>query len=155
MSDRPSFDLTRLSRPDKVLMGASILLFLDSFLHWQRRCADLRLFSLCESRTAWGGNGAFPGAMMALLAMLLFLGEGFALAGVAMPEGVAAYRVMATLTAGTVVFGVVKVLLVVGNHGALGAWIGLVLIAAIAYGGFAKMRELNLPPSSSGSGFPG
>ena len=152
MAQRPSFDMTKLSTADKILAGGSLLLFIDSFLSWQRVCsADIPgLGRICASANAWGGNGSFAGVLMSLLALLLLAGTVAVVAGVSLPVTIPTSTVLSGLTAGTVLFGIIKFLFVVGNHGALGAWIGLILILAVAYGGYMKMQEQKTVPPTSG-----
>jgi len=154
MSQRPSFDVSKLSTPDKILGGGALLLFLESLIFpWQRACVDLGALGLgrsCVGRNAWGGDGGFVGVLMGLCAILLVIGLVMTLAGVAMPEGVPVATVMTALTAGVVIFGLIKFLIAVTNHGGYGSWIGLILILAVAYGGYMKMQEGKAMPSSGG-----
>jgi hypothetical protein len=142
MAQRPSFDMTKLSTADKILAGGSLLLLIDSFLSWQK----ISIFSW----TAWGGSGSFAGVLMGLFALLLLAGSIAVAAGVSLPVTIPTSTVLSGLTAGTVLFGVIKFLFVVGNHGALGAWLGLILILVVAYGGYMKMQEQKTVPPSSG-----
>ena len=153
MSQRPSFDVSKLSTPDKILGGGALLLFIDSFLAWQRVCVDfgaLGLAKVCASANAWGGNGGFFGTLMAIFALLLVVGMALTLAGVAMPQGVPVPTVMAALTGGTVLFGLIKFLIAVTKQGSFGAYLGLILILAVAYGGYMKMQEGKASPPSGG-----
>jgi len=153
MSQRPSFDVSKLSTPDKILGGGAVLLFLESLIFpWQRVCVDLGLLGrTCGgSSNAWGGSGSFVGVLMGLCALLLVVGMVMTLAGVAMPEGVPVPTVMTALTAGAVIFGLIKFLIAVTNHGAYGAWMGLIFILVVAYGGYMKMQEGKAMPSSGG-----
>ena len=146
MEQRPSFDMTKLSTADKILLGGSLLLFIDSFLAWQRVCVSVVGVRIgCASANAWSGNGSFAGVLMAILALLLFLAVGATAMGIAMPN-VPVATVNAVLTGGTVLFGVIKFILAVTNHGGYGAWIGLILLIALAYGGYMKMQEGNVRP---------
>lgn len=146
MAQRPSFDMTKLSTADKILLGGSLLLFIDSFLNWQRVCVSVVGVRIgCASANAWSGNGSFAGVLMAILALLLFLAVGATAMGIAMPN-VPVATVNAVLTAGTVLFALIKFILAVTNHGAYGAWIGLILAIALAYGGYMKMQEGNVRP---------
>jgi hypothetical protein len=152
MAQRPSFDMAKLSTADKILAGGSLLLLIDSFLSWQKVCSsDIPgLGRICASANAWGGNGSFAGVLMGLLALLLLAGTIVVAAGVSLPVTIPTSSVMSGLTAGTVLFGLIKFLFVVGNHGALGAWIGLILILVVAYGGYMKMQEQKTVPPTSG-----
>jgi hypothetical protein len=151
MSQRPGFDLAKLSSADRMLVGGSLLLFIDSFLAWQRACTPKVIgLNLCISFNAWGGSGSFAGVLMALLALLLIVGGVAMATGVAMPAGVPVPTVIAGMTAGAVLFGIIKFLIVVGNHAAVGAWIGLILILVVAAGGYLKMQAERVAPPSSG-----
>jgi len=138
MSQRPAFDLAKLSAADRILVGGSLLLFIDSFLRWQ------------TGVNAWGGTAGFAGVLMALFALLLVAGAALAALSVGMPVGVPVSTVMAGLTEGTVLFGIIKLLFVVANHAKAGAWIGLVLVLVVAYGGYRKMQAERVAPPSSG-----
>jgi hypothetical protein len=147
MAKRPSFDLTRVSTADKILLGGSLLMFIDTLLPWQRAC-----IGICFTANAWGSNGAFFGVLLGLFALLLLIGEVMIVADVAMPAGVPISTVMAGLTLGIVLFALIKFLIVIGKFGSYGAWIGLVLAAVIAYGGYMKMQEEKSvsPPEDTG-----
>jgi hypothetical protein len=142
MAQRPSFDMAKLTTADKILAGGALLLLIDSFLSWQK----ISIFTW----TAWGGSGSFAGVLMGLFALLLLAGTIAVAAGVSLPVTIPTSTVMSGLTAGTVLFGIIKFLFVVGNHAAAGAWIGLILILAVAYGGYMKMQEQKAVPPTSG-----
>jgi len=120
---------------DRILVGGTLLLFIDSLLDWQ------------PGLNAWGGSAAFAGVLMALFALLLLVGELLAAFRVAMPAGLPVSTVMAGLTVGTVLFGVIKFLFVVANHPKAAAWIGVALVIVVAYGGYMKMRAEGIGPS--------
>jgi hypothetical protein len=151
MAQRPSFDLTKLTTADKILLGGSLLMFIDTFLPWQRVC--IGLLGICPSANAWGGNGSFAGVLLGLFTLALLIGEVMIIAGVAMPPNIPMSNVMAGLTLGTVLFAVIKFLIVIGKSGSYGAWIGLILALVIAYGGYMKMQEAKViasPPGDTG-----
>jgi hypothetical protein len=147
MAQRPSFDLTRLPTADKILLGGSLLMFIDTLLPWQRACGVI-----CDTANAWGGNGAFVGVLLGLFVFLLLLGEILIVTGVEMPPSIPVSTVMAGLTVGTVLFALIKFLIVIGKFGSYGAWIGLILAIVIAYGGYMKMQEAKAvsPPADTG-----
>ena len=43
MSDQPSMSWSRMSTASKILLISSVLLFIDLFLAWQKRCIAVRL----------------------------------------------------------------------------------------------------------------
>jgi hypothetical protein len=148
MAQRPSFDMTKLSTADKILLGGSLLLFIDSFLRWQQVCGPsvLGLGKFCVGASAWNGNAGFAGVIMSLLALVLFLALGATILGVSMPSTIPVPTALAALTGGTVLFGLIKFIFAVTNHGAYGAWVGIILLIAIAYGGYMKMQEAKAIP---------
>jgi hypothetical protein len=149
MAQGPSFDMNKLSTADKILLGGAFLLFVDSFLNWQKVCVTI-IRSICGTANAWGGNSAFAGVLMGIFAVLLVAGTLAGVMGASLPITVPMSTVMAGLTAGTVLFGIIKFLVAVANHPALGAWIGLILILVVAYGGYMKMQEQKAVPPASG-----
>jgi hypothetical protein len=150
MAQRPSFDLTKLSTADKILLGGSLLMFIDTFLPWQRVC--LGILGICPSANAWGGNGSFAGVLLGLFTIALLIGEIMVVGGVAMPPNIPVSTVMGGVTLGTVLFALIKFLIVIGKSGSYGAWIGLILAIVIAYGGYMKMQEAKAvsPPADTG-----
>ncbi len=154
MAQRPSFDLGKMTTADKILAGGALLLFIDSFLAWQRVCITFLSVGACGSASAWGGNGSFFGAVMAILALLLLAGIILTAIGTAMPANVPVPTVMAALTGGTVLFGLIKFLIVLFNHVGYGAFIGLILLIAIGYGGYMKMQETGMKFPSAGRSVP-
>jgi hypothetical protein len=148
MAQRPSFDLTKMTTADKILLGGSLLMFIDTLLPWQRACG-----AICNTANAWGGNGAFVGVLLGLFTFVLLIGELLIVAQVAMPPGIPVASVMAGLTLGVIVFALIKFLIVIGKFGSYGAWIGLILALVIAYGGYMKMQEAKAiasPPGDTG-----
>jgi hypothetical protein len=147
MAQRPSFDLTKLTTADKILLGGSLLMFIDTLLPWQRACG-----AICDTANAWGGNGAFVGVLLGLFTFILLIVEVLTVAGVEIPPTIPVPTVVGALVIGTVLFALIKFLIVIGKFGSYGAWIGLVLAIVIAYGGFMKMQEAKAvsPPADTG-----
>jgi hypothetical protein len=153
MAQRPSFDMSKLSTADKILLGGAALFLIDSFLPWQRVCVEVAGFSTCASASAWGGNGSWAGVIAGLLAILLLAAGIAGLAGIAMPPTMPMQTVISWLAFGTALFAVLKFLLVVTNEVYFFAFIGVILALAIAYGGWMKMQEARvLPPPAVGGG---
>lgn len=146
----PSFDMSKMSTPAKILIGGGALLFIDSFLSWQKACASFQgVGGFCVSFNAWSGNGSFFGVIMAIGAIALVAWEVAQMMGMSMSTGgLAPSKLSAYLGFGTAAFGIVKFLLAVTNHGAIFAWIGLVLILVVAYGAWMRFQE----PAASGGG---
>ncbi len=155
------FDMSKLSMASKLLLIGGILLLVDSFLQWQRVCADAGpLGKFCVGAGGWSGNGGFAGVIMGLLLIAMLVWEGLQVGGVStnLSVGVSASKLTAYLGFGAAAFGLLKFILAVSNHGAIFAWIGLVLILVVAYGSWMKFQEPEgaaSPPAASGgdSGF--
>jgi hypothetical protein len=153
MAQRPSFDMSKLSTADKILLGGSALFLIDSFLPWQRVCIEVAGFSAgCASANAWGGDASWAGILASLLATLLLLASVAGLAGVAMPPTMPMPMVMSWLAFGTALFGVLKFLLIITNEAYFFAYLGVLIALGLAYGGWMKMQEARVlpPPSVSG-----
>ena len=149
MDNTKGFDMSKMSTASKILLGAGILLLLDSFiLSWQKVCFDfggltgLSGSSVCGKASAWGGNGSLFGVLMGLLCIALVIWEGLAVAGQSIDlGGQPASKISAYLGFATVIFGLLKFLLVISNAASLGAWVGIVLLVAIAYGSWMRFQE--------------
>jgi len=155
MGSRASFDLSKMSTADKILLGGAFLFFIDLILPWQRVCVSFLGVKGCGSATAYGGNGGWAGWLAGIFSLLLLVWSVLNLMGVNLEVGVPASTVSAALVAGTVLFGLLKFLLVITNHSFIGAWLGLILLIAIAYGAYMKMQEPKgtvLPPAPSPPG---
>jgi hypothetical protein len=138
MDERRSL-LEGLTPADRVLLGGSALLFVDSLLSWQRQCAAVGdVVGLCQRSNAWGASGASFGALMGIWALLLAVQV---LVGAGSQVGKSARWLRPVLIAGTLVFGILKLSLVLGHFPAVGAWLGLIVLLAVAYGGFLWTRE--------------
>lgn len=133
-----SFDLRRLRLGERIAGLAAVLLFVDLFLDWYGHGGG-------EGQSAWRALG--------ILAPLLFL---LVLTALALAALSAAQRSVSLPIAASVVliaFGIVMTLLVLyrvllNEPGAdhvvtqkAGAWIGLILCAAVTYGGYRSLRE--------------
>jgi hypothetical protein len=150
MDNTKGFDMSKMSTASKILLGAGILLLLDSFiLSWQKACADLGGLSglagvgnFCVKFSAWGGSASWAGVLMGLLCLALIIWEGIQVAGQSIDlGGQPASKISAYLGFATALFGLLKFLLVISNHASLGAYVGLVLILAIAYGSWMRFQE--------------
>ena len=131
--------LKRLTPSDLILLGGSSLLFVDSLLRWQGRCDAVGdVVELCERSNAWGAHGAVFGALMGISAALLAVQV---VAGVGSQVRGSDRWLRPALIAAILVFGVLKVSLVLGHFPAFGAWLGLVLLLVVGYGGLMWARE--------------
>lgn len=124
-------DLSKLTTGSKVVVGAGVLLLIDSFLHWQ----EVTFGPLSAGVSMWHGWGVLVGLL--LLAILAW--EAARIAGVTIALGpLSPSMVTAVLSALLVLFTVVKVL--TNDFVATWAWIGLVLSAGVAAGAWLNMK---------------
>jgi hypothetical protein len=126
-----------LSKGTKVLLGAGLLLFIDSFLAWQQISVGVGNFKVTASANMWHGIGFLAG----LLVIALLIWEGLQIAGITgqLQLPVSAALVSVGLAALTALITIIKVLVVSYRHWP--AWIGLILAIAIAAGGWFKFSE--------------
>jgi len=165
MEKSGGFDMSKMSMATKIILGAGILLLIDSFLSWQKVCASDILGSLgglgdiCAKANAWGGSGGWAGLIMGLLLIALLVWEGTQLANMQMNLGVGLTpsKLAAYLGFGVVVFGLIKFLFAVTNDAALFAFVGLILILAVGYGAWMKFQEPEtaMPPPMAPGGTDG
>jgi hypothetical protein len=150
-SSSSGFDMNRMSTGDKLLAGGSILLLIFSFFPWQQACAsDLVegipdvIGDVCVSFSMWSGSGSFAGVIAGLLAIALVI------VGILSMTGSMASMNMGSLTPdkltgflglGVAAFGLLKFLFALFNEVAWAAFVGLVLLVAIAYGAWQKVQS--------------
>jgi hypothetical protein len=130
MSQSGGFDMSKMSTVSKILLGAGVLYLIVLFLPWQS--VDLGFATVTVS-----GNHGF-GVLNLLLVIALIAWEILAIRGVEV--GAPKALVSAGLAGGIVVFTVLKIL-VDNDFIAIFAWIGLILAAAIGYGGWMRWQE--------------
>jgi hypothetical protein len=146
MAQRPSFDMKKLTNADKILLIGALVYFIDTFLAWQRVCFGIGTFHACGSASAWNGSGGFLGILSALFALAVLAWTGMQVAGVNLNVGMPAARISQILVLGTLVFGILKFIIVLTNHPGYGAFIGVVLLLVIGYGAYMKMQEAGAGP---------
>jgi hypothetical protein len=137
-------DFNRLSSASKILLVAGVLGFINLFLPWNRLCLDIGIPGIpgdCFSVNGWHGLGVLNGLLIiALLAIEAAIAGG---ARVELPLG----KISAAVAGGIVLFTILKVI-IDNEFLSFGAWIGLVLAAAIGYGGWMRYQEVPAGPST-------
>jgi len=133
---KPSFDIAAMSMATKGILVVGVLLLIDSFLAWQQVC----FAGFCASASAWGGNGSWAGVIMGILLIVLILFEISKLANMSMQLPIEPSKATAYLGFAVVAFGVIKFLLAVTNEPGFGAWIGIILLAALGYFSFLYLK---------------
>jgi small-conductance mechanosensitive channel len=154
VSRRPLFDPTRLTAADRTLAAGSAALLADSLLPWQRQCEQVPGAGAgCAYANAWGGSGSWAGIVMGLLVVATLAVALLALLDLDLPSSVRTPAAAAGLAFGAAFFTLLKFLLVVARSPSYGAWIGLLLSLAMAYGAWMKTQEERvLPPPEGGFG---
>jgi hypothetical protein len=143
MSQSSGFDLSKMSTASKILIGAGVLYLIDLFLDWQQVCGG----GLCFGASGMEGIGIIN----LLLVLALLVWEGMALAGV---EVKAPRAVISAGIAGAIVVFTILKILVDMEEIAIWAWIGLILAAAIGYGGWMRWQEYKAEAGTSGGSMP-
>lgn len=151
MAQGSTFDMSRMSTASKILLGGSLLLFIDSFLSWQKVCA----FNFCVSANMWGGDGSFFGLIAGLLTIALLVWEGLALANVDMNLGMSRSKISAYVGFGVLGFVVLKFIFALTESPAFGAFVGLILALVIGYGAWMRFQEPETAPMPPSSDTPG
>ncbi len=144
--------LAKISNANKILLGAGILLLLDSFFKWNKVSFAGKSQSF---DSAWShGVGPIFGILLVLtlaVVILLVLVEQDVVQ-MKLPELPITYsQLVAGLTGLTVVFGIIRFLThqSAGIAGVAGvsvgrtfmAWVGLVLLVVLAVGAFLRLKE--------------
>ena len=136
-------DWANWSTARKILLPASLLFLIDSFLNWQQ--VDLGPVSAGQSM--WHGLGFLIGIL--LLALIIWeLLDAFApdtLRGMNLPGGLIALG----LAGAILILTVIRVLTIDYRHWP--AWVGLILALAIGYGGWLRFQESGEALPSRGS----
>jgi hypothetical protein len=116
----------------KLVLGAGVLLFIDTFLQWQQ----VSFGPISAGRNAWHG---FWGVLMCLMVIALLLWTVARVFGVALPgnepDG------LVTLALGVLIplFALLKAITDDAVHWP--AWVGVILGAVVAYGAWLVFSE--------------
>jgi hypothetical protein len=117
-----------------VLLVMLVLFLIDTFLPWQRACVNVSGLGLhisgCLSANAWSGTAAHVGQAAGVLAILAIVAVGLRLGGVEF--GDATDLAARGGVYGTAAAGGLKWILVIGQLASFGAWMGLLLLLAMA-----------------------
>jgi hypothetical protein len=146
-SGSSGFDMSKMSTAEKLLAGGSILLLIDSFLPWQKFCADLGALggNVCVgSVSAWQGSGSIFGVLMGLGAIALIVLGVLSMSGSASSMNMGSMstdKLLGFLGLGVAAFGLLKFIFVLTNSPGWAAFVGLLLLVAIAYGAWQKVQS--------------
>ena len=109
----------------KLVLGAGVLLFIDTFLQWQQ----VSFGPISAGRNAWHG---FWGVLMCLMVIVLLLWTAARAFDVALPANIPDGLVTLALGVLIPVFALLKAITDDAVHWP--AWIGVLLGAAVGYG---------------------
>jgi hypothetical protein len=126
-------DWANWSTARKILLPASLLLLIDSFLDWQQ--VDIGIAH--PGQSMWHGLGFLVGILLLILIVWELI-DAFApdtLRGMNLPGGL----ITLALAAAILLFTVIRVLTLDFRHWP--AWVGLLLAIVIGYGGWLRFQE--------------
>jgi hypothetical protein len=146
--------LKGLSTSRKLILGGGLLLFIDTFLPWQKASASFGGFHVSATRNAWHG---FWGVLLGLLTIAILAWAVVRLLGVALPPGIPQGLTTLGLGALILLFAVLKAL--TESYKGWASWIGIVLAAGVAAGAWLAFQESGealprMPQTTAGGGSP-
>jgi hypothetical protein len=131
--------INELSLGKKLVLGAGVLLLIDTFLHWQ----EVTAFGFTGGQSAWHG---FWGVLLGLMTVALVVWVAVrTFANVQLPEGIPDGLISLVLGALILLFAVIKVISDDFVHWP--AYLGIILAAVVTYGAWLVFKE-------SGESFP-
>jgi hypothetical protein len=134
-------DLRTLSTGTKLLLGAGVLLLIDTFLAWQKVSVEVGGVEIASaSRNAWHG---FWGVAMGLVLVALLVWVGLQLANVDISNLNVPERTV-TVTLAVLVFVLALLKNLVDDYSAWPSYVGVVLAAGVAAGGWLRMQEADV-----------
>ena len=130
-------DLKALSTGTKIILGAGLLLLIDTFLAWQKVSVEVSGVEVASaSQNAWHG---FWGVVMGLALIGLLVWVGLQVANVDINVSLPERTVTAVLAGIVFVFAVLKNL--IDDYSAWPSYVGIVLAAAVAAGAWMRLQE--------------
>ena len=151
MAERPSMGWNTMTTATKILLIGGLLFFIDLFLPWY----SCSLAGTIGCGTASGWHGAL-GVLVGIIIILILVMEVLIVLGVPVNVGTPAMRnqIEGVLAMVLLVLTFLHVLLkpsapsIVHVGWEIWAWIGLILSAVIAYGGYMRWQEAKVttPP---------
>jgi hypothetical protein len=149
-------DVNKLSLGDRIVAGAGILLFIDLlFFPWHRVSVGVGPFRVTATRSALESPNAFWGWLAFLLTIAVVTTVILRrLSSVKLPDLPLPWN-QATFFATIAVEALLVIKLVVETrYLGFGAWVALVLAAAMIYGGFLVSRQAEAAPPAAGPATP-
>ena len=136
-------DLEKISMGRRVVLGSGLLLFIISLMAWNKACAGGLGVKFCVSAGGWATG---RGKLMGIFLLLLLIWEVVLLLQVISPDTLKLPElpvkpILISLVLGvvTILFGVLRVFQ--GSDKTWEAWLGLILLIALAAGLFLRFQE--------------
>lgn len=160
-------DINRLSAGEKIVLGASALLVVLSFVPLWASYSFAGLGS--ESYGAWSGAFGFFVKLALILAILALVVTGLRAAGTQLPELPVSFGLLYVGLGGLATLGLLIGVLAGPNDGGVGAlaaaagldisrgillFVGVILAGAIAYGGYMHLQSEGSSSTLGGSSAP-
>jgi hypothetical protein len=141
-------DLRTLSTGTKILLGAGILLLIDTFFAWQEVSVEVGGVEIASaSQNAWNG---FWGVVMGLALIALLVWVAIQIFEVEMPSLNVPERIVTAVLAGVVfVFALLKNL--IDDYSTWASYVGVVLAAGVAIGGWMRLQEAETAATTAGT----
>lgn len=130
-------DLKALSRGTQIILGAGLLLLIDTFFAWQEVSVEVGGVELASaSQNAWNG---FWGLVMGLALIALLAWIGLQVANVDLNLNLPERTVTIGLAGLVLAFAVLKNL--IDDYSAWASYVGIVLAGAVAFGAWLRLQE--------------
>jgi hypothetical protein len=138
------FDMARMSTGSKIVLVVAILLFIDLFFPWQGVDFGDFLGADLGSANVSGFNGL--GVLVAILCLGVIVWEGLLAAGVNVNMGTTSPALVGAILAGATALFTIIAFLTKLTAIKWGAFIGLILALAMAYGAYMRFQESKAVP---------
>ncbi len=138
------FDMNRVTTGQKILLVSALLLFIDLFLPWQGFDFGSFLGQDLGGASVNGFTGL--GILVGILAIATLVWEGMMAAGVNINVGTMSPALIGAILGGaTALFTIIKFLTSLSAI-KFGAFVGLILALALAYGAYVRFQESKVGP---------
>jgi cation transport ATPase len=128
-----------LGRGAQLMLVAAVLLLITLFLPWQDvGISDALGVDIDDSFSGWRG---FAGVMLGLFTIITLAWLVVRLLSVNIPLPVSTAMTGALLGVLVAVFGIIKLLSILGDYQTIWAWIGAILAILVAVGAYLQVQE--------------
>ena len=129
-----------LGRGAQIMLIGAVLLLIDLFLPWQ----DFDIGGIADELgvdASFSGWRGFAGVFLGLLTIILLAWLIVRLASVNIPLPVSTAMTGGLLGTLILIFGIIKILSILGDETTIWAWVGLILCVVIAVGAWRTVQE--------------